>query len=254
MLSRQKKHACTMCHKRFDRPSTLKKHLLVHTGEKAFVCDTCGRRFGVASNLNRHVRKCILKPVNTPPSSTKSSSGSPPASDAPPVKLVGMLADMHLPVNTRCDPEKQISGRSGSGITRTSADALSNESSHCAPQANSAATRAAMRSKPLGQKRRRRAPSPSQWIPCSLLSFNLTSEYSHRSAALPAPPVKRNPPYEERNSWDENTSVQPYHPCGWKGVLPGPGLGLGLGLGGRDVRNLNLGGNGGFMLGRVMVV
>jgi hypothetical protein len=36
-------------------------------------------------------------------------------------------------------------------------------------------------------------------------------------------------------------------------VLPGPGLGLGLGLGGKDVRNLSLGGNGGLMLGRVLV-
>ena len=36
-------------------------------------------------------------------------------------------------------------------------------------------------------------------------------------------------------------------------MLPGPGFGLGLGLGGKDVRNLNLGGNGGFMLGRVLV-
>jgi hypothetical protein len=58
---------------------------------------------------------------------------------------------------------------------------------------------------------------------------------------------------EERDSWDENVASSPYHPCGWKDVLPGPGFGLGLGLGGKDVRNLNLGGNGGFMLGRVLV-
>jgi len=58
---------------------------------------------------------------------------------------------------------------------------------------------------------------------------------------------------EERDSWDENVATSPYHPCGWKDVLPGPGFGLGLGLGGKDVRNLNLGGNGGFMLGRVLV-
>ncbi|KAE9406348.1 hypothetical protein BT96DRAFT_250298 [Gymnopus androsaceus JB14] len=77
-LARERKHACSMCHKRFDRPSTLRKHLLVHTGEKAFQCSTCGRRFGVASNLNRHVRRCILKPVNQPSSQSSQSSQSPP--------------------------------------------------------------------------------------------------------------------------------------------------------------------------------
>lgn len=58
---------------------------------------------------------------------------------------------------------------------------------------------------------------------------------------------------EERDSWDENVSASPYHPCGWKGVLPGPALGLGLGLGGKDGRNIGLGGSGEFMLGRVLV-
>jgi len=46
----------------------------------------------------------------------------------------------------------------------------------------------------------------------------------------------------------------PYHPGGWSGTLPGPGLGQGIvGLGGKDVRNVNFGGRGGFMLGRVLV-
>ncbi|KAF7292643.1 C2H2 conidiation transcriptional factor [Mycena indigotica] len=61
---REKRHGCTMCHKRFDRPSTLKKHLLVHTGEKAFQCSLCQRRFGVMSNLNRHIRRCSQREVH----------------------------------------------------------------------------------------------------------------------------------------------------------------------------------------------
>ena len=70
---------------------------------------------------------------------------------------------------------------------------------------------------------------------------------------MPLPPVRRSLPLEERDSWDENINQTPYHPCGWRGVLPGPGLGHGLGLGGKDVRNLDLGGRGGFVLGRVLV-
>ena len=93
--------------------------------------------------------------------------------------------------------------------------------------------------KPPGQKRRRRAPSPSQWIPGTLQSFNLHSEDSYRATTVPLLPVHRNLP----NSWDENVDRTPYHPGGWSGTLPGPGLGLGVGLGGRR----------GYMLGRVLV-
>ena len=107
--------------------------------------------------------------------------------------------------------------------------------------------------KPPGQKRRRRAPSPSQWIPATLQNFNLHSEDSYRATTVPLPPVRRNLPREERNSWDENVDHTPYHPGGWNGTLPGPGLGQGIGLGGKDVRNVNFGGRGGYMLGRVLV-
>lgn len=103
------------------------------------------------------------------------------------------------------------------------------------------------------QKRRRRAPSPSHWIPASLRLFNFISEDSFKAAPIPLPPVRPNLPREERDSWDENVGTVPYHPSGWKGVLPGPASGLGLGLGGKDMRNIDMSGSGGFMLGRVLV-
>lgn len=106
---------------------------------------------------------------------------------------------------------------------------------------------------PNAPKRRRRAPSPSLWVPFSLRTFNLISEELKKAVPVPLPPVCFNPPAEERNSWDENVGPTPYHPCGWKGVLPGPGLKQGMGTRGKDAKNLNLGGSGGFMVGRMVV-
>ncbi|KAJ7250163.1 hypothetical protein B0H12DRAFT_1324295 [Mycena haematopus] len=93
-LSREKKHGCTMCHKRFDRPSTLKKHLLVHTGEKAFQCSICERRFGVMSNLNRHIRRCSLREVHTHGSAASHPPASLPDKSAPVV-----TAQAHPPLS-----------------------------------------------------------------------------------------------------------------------------------------------------------
>ncbi|KAG6828414.1 hypothetical protein H0H92_008078 [Tricholoma furcatifolium] len=215
-LTRERKHACTMCHKRFDRPSTLKKHFLVHTGEKAYVCDTCGRRFGVPSNLNRHVKRCVLKPVNA--AAAGKAQQSPAAAGASPPS----------PSSSNTDSDKANSPSRTLLISSTTRQ----------PRQGGA------------PKRRRRAPSPSRWVPPSLLSFNLTPPESKKCTPVPLPPVRRNLPKEERDSWDENVSETPYHPRGWKNVLPGPGLGLGFG--GKDVRNLSFGGSG-FMLGRVLV-
>lgn len=218
----------------------------------AFVCDTCGRRFGVASNLNRHVKRCITKPVNT--SLGTRSSNSPPASlDSQPSPEYSSPTDSMSP---RKKPSAitiatvSKSGKRGRGsISPTDEGYTSNPANAQSPPDASTSKK----NPAPAPKRRRRAPSPSHWVPESLRNFNLQSEASYRSAPVPLPPVRRDPPREERDSWDENVSHLPYHPCGWSGVLPGPGLGQGLGLGGKDVRNVNFGGRGGFMLGRVVV-
>ncbi|KAH7925671.1 hypothetical protein BV22DRAFT_1010705 [Leucogyrophana mollusca] len=105
-------------------------------------------------------------------------------------------------------------------------------------------------------KRRRRAPSPSQWIPTSLLPFNLFSIDFTKSTSVPLPPVSAfkdassDEWIEERDSWNENVGLTPYHPCGWGGALPGPGLGFGS----KDVGKLGLMNGGAFVMGRLMVL
>ncbi|KAI8639636.1 hypothetical protein BD408DRAFT_349581 [Parasitella parasitica] len=53
-----RRYKCTLCIKRFTRPSSLATHMHSHTGEKPYKCivDGCGRRFSVVSNLRRHAK------------------------------------------------------------------------------------------------------------------------------------------------------------------------------------------------------
>ena len=45
---------CDQCDKLFSNISSLKIHLLVHSGEKPLVCDQCDRSFSRATHLKRH--------------------------------------------------------------------------------------------------------------------------------------------------------------------------------------------------------
>ncbi|KAJ7474214.1 hypothetical protein FB451DRAFT_1466820 [Mycena latifolia] len=256
-LSREKKHGCTMCHKRFDRPSTLKKarrHLLVHTGEKgtrltsptstAFQCAICERRFGVLSNLNRHIRRCALREVHShgSASSTALPAGAAPSSSA-------------TSANANATALSTLAAAAGTFSAATSASARP-----AAASANADAD-ANPNPPPRPRKRRRRPPSPSRWVPPSLRAFTLLAPDEAPPAPVPLPPVSPGrgargayrsafsysdmayddaasecdsdalPWPEERDSWDENVGRAPYHPREWVKTrrLPGPRPGVRFG-------------------------
>lgn len=81
--SDEKKHCCPQCHKRFNRPSSLRIHVNTHTGVRPFECafPGCSRRFNVNSNMRRHYRNHFAgrrKVSFTPIQSVHGSTLSPP--------------------------------------------------------------------------------------------------------------------------------------------------------------------------------
>ena len=209
----------------------------------AFVCDNCGRRFGVNSNLNRHMRRCTVR-----------SAAQQTADDF--VESVIRAPTM------RGRAAEQIAGPSRSvAVTSPSNEAplpniAASNKRKSAASSNSYSPYPTVSTTQLqaSSKRRRRAPSPSQWIPASLLSFKLCPIECTKSTPVPLPPVtafkdaKTNEWVEERDSWDENVDATPYHPRSWKGRLPGPGLGFGR----KNIGNIGAL-TGGFVMGMLVL-
>ncbi|KAG6902064.1 hypothetical protein C0995_004910 [Termitomyces sp. Mi166 len=63
-----KKHVCSTCFKRFNRPSSLRIHDNTHTGATPFRCPwpNCAREFNVNSNMRRHYRNHTAPGVPRP--------------------------------------------------------------------------------------------------------------------------------------------------------------------------------------------
>ncbi|EED82888.1 predicted protein [Postia placenta Mad-698-R] len=202
-----------------------------------FACDTCGRRFSVQSNLNRHAKKCPSRPVNAASAAAPASTAIASTSAAASAGASPVYAGVASAASAQSAAAPAGAGPSGAPIIQeagvpqlatargrkrkevpTSDDAADQMSQTIIGTTPGTASKG---------KRVRRAPSPSHWIPESLKMFDLAP--TTKSTPVPLSPVRpfsdpNGRVWEERDSYDENVAPAPYHPSGWKGVLPGPGL------------------------------
>ncbi|XP_053379290.1 RE1-silencing transcription factor A-like [Mercenaria mercenaria] len=49
-------YSCEICNKPFDRSSSLRDHMFVHTENRPFECKVCEKRFKMKGNLRKHIR------------------------------------------------------------------------------------------------------------------------------------------------------------------------------------------------------
>uniref|UniRef100_A0A3Q0SZA8 Pleiomorphic adenoma gene 1 n=1 Tax=Amphilophus citrinellus TaxID=61819 RepID=A0A3Q0SZA8_AMPCI len=142
--TKEKKHRCEHCERRFYTRKDVRRHMVVHTGRKDFLCQYCAQRFGRKDHLTRHMKKSharellrvktepgdLLEPVvydlasgsSSMPSSVSLSkmSTSVAATAGDSLASASSLMDFSqlfnfLPLNG--PPYNQVGGSGGQGVT-----------------------------------------------------------------------------------------------------------------------------------------
>uniref|UniRef100_A0A8C8GWG8 C2H2-type domain-containing protein n=1 Tax=Oncorhynchus tshawytscha TaxID=74940 RepID=A0A8C8GWG8_ONCTS len=100
--TKEKKHRCEHCERRFYTRKDVRRHMVVHTGRKDFLCQYCAQRFGRKDHLTRHMKKShareLLRVKTEPADSLDSpfSCGLAGGSGMPSSSAEGSLASSSL--------------------------------------------------------------------------------------------------------------------------------------------------------------